>query len=72
MDVPAPLEQIMTQLGLSNNDLVRASTEQLTHKMVRKGRKGKHLTANVQNKIFNALRTARPDSTVQLKDLFND
>ncbi|MDD5217945.1 MAG: hypothetical protein PHN49_06850 [Candidatus Omnitrophica bacterium] len=72
MNVPAPLEQVMTQFGLSNNDLVRASTEQLTHKMVRKGRKGKHLTENVRNKIFNALRAARPDSAFQMKDLFND
>jgi len=47
----------MTELGLSNADLVKASTEQLTFKMVQKARKGKPLTPNVRNKIIAALKT---------------
>ncbi len=50
----------MTELGLSNADLVKASTEQLTFKMVQKARKGKPLTPNVQNKINGALKVLVP------------
>ncbi len=50
----------MTKLGLSNADLVKASTEQLTFKMVQKARKGKPLTPNVQNKIIAALKALVP------------
>jgi hypothetical protein len=66
-----PLEEILTRLGLSNDDLVKASTEMLTHKMVQKGRKGRRLTPNVQHKILNALNTLRPNDNFTLKDLFN-
>lgn len=66
-----PLDKLMTSFGLTNNDLVDASTEQLTHKMVAKGRKGRRLTANVQNKILTALRTLRPKEALSLKDVFN-
>ena len=51
------LNDLMTERGLSNADLVKASTEQLTFKMVQKARKGKPLTPNVQKKILAALRT---------------
>lgn len=51
----------MTQQGLTNADLVKASTQQLTFKMVQKGRKGRPLTPNVQKKILNALLRAKPD-----------
>ncbi len=64
------LDALLTRLGLSNADLVKASTEQLTFKMVQKGRKGKPLTANVQSKIFAAIQTLRPDPTLSLKDVF--
>jgi len=66
-----PLDEIMTRLGVSNDELVRVSTEQLTHKMVQKGRKGRRLTLNVQLKILHALRIARPDGNFTLRDLFN-
>lgn len=68
--VPRPLESLMTQLNLTNHDLVAASTEQLTHKMVAKGRKGKKLTPNIQHKIWSALKTVRPEVAVTLKELF--
>ena len=50
-----PIEQIMQELGLENNDLVVASTEQLTHKMVSKARKGRFLTINVRLKVLHAM-----------------
>lgn len=68
---PQPLDKIMKELGLSNIDLVRASLEQLTFKMVRKGREGRRLTPNIQNKIYRALKIANPLCTLTLKDLFN-
>ena len=37
----SPLDELMTELGLSNADLVKASTEQLTFKMVQKARGGR-------------------------------
>ena len=51
------LNDLMTERGFSNADLVKASTEQLTFKMVQKARKGKPLTPNMQKKILVALRT---------------
>ena len=43
-----PLDGLMTALELANNDLVAASTEQLTHKMVAKGRRGRWLSVAVR------------------------
>ena len=65
-----PLDSLMTRLGLTNADLVKASAEQLTFKMVQKARKGRPLTLNVQKKILAALRTLRPEDNLTLKDLF--
>lgn len=52
---PQPLGPLLDELGISNHELVSASTAQLTHKQVQKARKGRRLTANVQNKIKSAL-----------------
>ncbi|MDP2653907.1 MAG: hypothetical protein Q8Q08_07745 [Candidatus Omnitrophota bacterium] len=68
---PQPLDGLMTRLGISNADLVKVSTSQLTHKMVQKGRKGRKLTSNVQIKILEALHTLCPDQKFMLRDLFN-
>ena len=68
---PQPLDCLLSSLELSNNDLVNASTQQLTHKVVAKGRKGRRLTLNAQNKILTALKAARPEKSFTLKDLFN-
>ena len=62
-------EEILLALGLKNNDLVKASTEQLTHKMVAKARKGKPLTPNVQMKILKALNACQNAKQYTLKDL---
>ena len=66
-----PLDEVLARLGLSNADLVRASAEQLTHKMVQKGRKGRRLTLNVQMKILKALNPLDPDLKYTLKQIFN-
>ena len=72
---PQPLDRIMEDLGLSNSDLVEASTEQLTHKQMQKGRKGRRLTANLQRKItaaFNAVCEKREiGRACRIGDLFN-
>lgn len=66
-----PLDGILTELGLKNTDLVSSSSEQLTHKMVARGRKGRRLTPNVQHKILNALNAGQKQKVFSLKDLFN-
>ncbi len=50
-----PLDRIMEEQGLKNHDLVAASPDGLTHKQVQKGRKGRRLTRNIQEKILSAL-----------------
>lgn len=50
-----PVAKIMLEHGLKAHDLVAASTEQITHKMVSRACKGRRLTPNVQLKIRNAL-----------------
>lgn len=66
-----PLDQLMTKLGLSNADLVKASTEQLSFKMVQKGRKGVRLTLNIQEKILRALLAAKPGIQLKRRELFH-
>ncbi len=57
-----PLDGLMTRLNLKNRDLVEKSCEQLSHKVVAKGRKGRRLTLNAD----------RPGSeSFALNDLFN-
>ena len=57
-----PLDTIMEEKGLKNHDLVAASTEGLTHKQVQKGRKGRRLTRNIQDKIISALSVVSSES----------
>jgi hypothetical protein len=74
---PQPLDGIMQAGALSNHDLVAASTEQLNHKMVARGRKGRRLKRKAQEKIMRALnahtKSAAPDThrVYTLPDLFN-
>jgi hypothetical protein len=53
-----PLEELMKKYGLTSQILVEASTDQLSFKMVQKGRKGRRLSMNVQKKILHAVRAA--------------
>jgi hypothetical protein len=65
-----PIARIMAEQGLRPHDLVAASTQQITHKMVARACKGRRLTANVQAKILNAL-NASTGKRYALGDLFN-
>ncbi len=49
-----PLAKLMAERGLKAADLVAASTEQLTHKMVARAMKGRRLTANTMDKVHRA------------------
>ena len=64
-----PLARLLTEFGLKSHDLVAASTEQITHKMVARGCKGRRLTRNVQGKLLRALDKAT-GQTHKLSDLF--
>ena len=55
---PQPIEEVMARHGLKAHDLVTASTEQLTHKMVSRACKGRRLTPNVQTKVLHAVNAA--------------
>ncbi|MFN0009159.1 MAG: hypothetical protein ACKVXR_14745 [Planctomycetota bacterium] len=65
-----PIARLLATLGLRTHDLVAASSEQITHKMVQRACKGRRLTPQVQNKIRNAL-NARTKGSYGLADLFD-
>ena len=63
-----PLAGLMDAAGLQPRDLVAASGEQLTFKMIARARKGRRLTLHMQAKIARALTRAagRPYTTGEL------
>jgi hypothetical protein len=65
-----PIAQVMARHDLKPHDLVQASTEQLTHKMVARACKGRRLTPNAQAKVLSALNAAA-EKGYSLSDLFN-
>ena len=65
-----PICGLMAEHGLKPNDLVRNSTEQLTHKMVSRAVRGRRLTPNIQRKIKNSLNKAA-GKEYEIKDVFN-
>ena len=65
-----PLDALMDRLGLKNSDLVEKSTEQLTFKMLAKGRKGRRVTLNIKMKILKALNQSQSEAVFTLQDLF--
>ena len=65
-----PLDEILKALNLRNEDLVKASTQQLTFKQVRKARAGKKVTPNIQEKIVHALNACVGETKYQLPELF--
>ena len=65
-----PIAGILAKLNLKPHDLVAASTQQLTHKMVSRACKGRRLTLNTQTKVLNALNLAAGQN-YSLPDLFN-
>lgn len=65
-----PLSRILAEHNLKSGDLVAASTENITYKMVSRACTGRRLTPHVQVKICNALNKAT-GKTFSLTDLFN-
>jgi hypothetical protein len=67
---PQPLAEILAMHSLKPHDLVAASSENLNHKQVAKGCKGRRLTKRMQDKILRALNGC-VDSPYKRDDLFN-
>ena len=65
-----PMAGLMKEKGLERHDLVVASEENITHKMVARGCKGRRLTKNVQAKLIRAMNNATGESFSK-GDLFN-
>ena len=55
---PQPIVALLAELSLKSTDLVAASGEHITHKMVARACKGRRLTPNVQAKVLRALNAA--------------
>lgn len=53
-----PIADLMEQLQLKPHDLVAASKEQLTHKMVARAMKGRRLTINTRGIVQRAMNQA--------------
>ncbi len=65
-----PIAQLMAVHDLKTGDLVAASTEHITRKMVIRACKGRWLTPHVKSKILRALNQAT-GKAFALTDLFN-
>lgn len=65
-----PIARLLEEHGLKAHDLVAASTEQITHKMVARACKGRQLTLNTQSKVLRALNCAT-GKNFSPGDLFN-
>lgn len=66
---PQPIAQLMAAHELKTGDLVEASTEHITRKMVSRACKGRRLTPNVKAKLLRALNKAA-GKEFALADLF--
>ncbi len=55
---PQPIAVLMEQFHLKSHDLVVASTELLTHKMVSRALKGRRLTSNTKGIVQRAFNKA--------------
>lgn len=53
-----PLDHKMAASGLTNQDLVAISSEQLNHKQVQRARKGRRLTLRMMQKVCRAFNVA--------------
>jgi hypothetical protein len=67
---PQPIADLMQELHLKPHDLVEASTEQLTHKMVARATKGRRLTSNSKGIVQRAMNQATGNVYKQAQ-LFN-
>ena len=67
---PQPIKDILEEHQLKSHDVVAASDENITHKMIARAAKGRWLTPQVRRKILKALNKACP-KRYTLTDLFN-
>ena len=65
-----PLDSLMIKNKWTNNFIVKNSLSQLTHKQLQKGRKGRRLTAKIQNKILESVNICLFPNKVEIGDLF--
>jgi len=65
-----PIARLMAERDLKPKDLVAASTEQITHKMVTRAMKGRRLTPNTMRKVQRAMNLATETEHAQ-SDLFD-
>jgi hypothetical protein len=70
--MPPPLDAIIEQLKLTNAQIVKKSTEQLTFKQLAKARAGKPVTLNIRHKILNALNACLGEERYKVRDLFKE
>lgn len=73
---PQPLGALLERHQLRPTDLVQASDEQLTHKMVARALKGRRLTRNTAEKVLRALNSSiiQPEGETvayRMDELFN-
>ena len=67
---PQPIAELIAKHNLKPHDLVAASTEQVTHKMVSRACKGRKLSRRVQLKLVHALNNAAEENYT-IKDCFS-
>lgn len=66
-----PLDVVMTEKGIKNNDLVAiAPAGFINHKQIQKGRKGRRLTMHMQQKILDTLNIYSAPESYEWADLF--
>lgn len=65
-----PIADLLASRGFSNHQVVEASTEQITHKMMAKACRGRFLSAKVRQKILRAVNRVAGEE-FKLSDLFN-
>ena len=67
---PQPLADVLAEKGLTNHQVVAASTEQLTHKMLAKTCRGRYVSPRVRQKIQRAVNAATGE-IYTMAQLFN-
>jgi hypothetical protein len=70
-----PLDAVLTELGVTNHELVEKCGEGLTHKAMSRARKGRRLTARMKLRITQTLNGLLKKKGVEkeyrMRDLFN-
>ncbi len=65
-----PIAGIISEKNLRPCDIVNASTEQITYKMIARAVKGRRLSPKVRNKILRAINSLT-ENQYSSKDIFN-